>query len=45
MLVFSGLVIYIVDLNLCVVILLCLGLGYWYGIVLGNGVGLIDVDY
>lgn len=44
-LIFSGIVIYIVDLNLVVVVLLCFGLGYCYGIVLGNGIGLIDVDY
>lgn len=40
-----GIFIYIVDLSLVVVILLCLGLGYKNGIVLGNLVGLIDSDY
>lgn len=45
MLVLIGLVIYIVDFLLAVMMLLCFGLGYKYGIVFGNLVGLIDFDY
>lgn len=45
MLVLIGLVIYIVDFLLVVMMLLCFGLGYKYGIVFGNLVGLIDFDY
>lgn len=44
-LVFSGFVIYIGDLGWCVLIVLCLGLGYKQGLVMGNLVGVIDVDY
>lgn len=44
-LLFIGLVIYIGDVGYVGMILLCFGLGYKYGIVLGNLVGLIDLDY
>lgn len=45
LLIFIGLFIYIVDFGFVVLVLLCFGLGYKYGIVLGNLVGLIDLDY
>ena len=41
----SGLAIHIADPGLCAVILPRSGLGHKYGIVLGNGTGLIDADY
>lgn len=41
----SGLAIYIADPNLAGLILPRSGLGHKYGIVLGNGTGLIDSDY
>ena len=41
----SGLAIHIGDPRLCAVILPRSGLGHKYGIVLGNGTGLIDADY
>lgn len=40
-----GLAIYIVDFLLAVMMLSRFGLGYKYGIVFGNLVGLIDFDY
>ena len=45
MLVPSGLAIHIGDPGLCALILPRSGLGHKYGIVLGNGTGLIDADY
>lgn len=45
MFVLMGFVIYFVDFGYVVLILLCLGFGYKYGIVFGNFVGLIDFDY
>lgn len=41
----SGLAIHIADPGLCAVVLPRSGLGHKYGIVLGNGTGLIDADY
>ena len=41
----SGLSIYIEDPLLCGMILPRSGLGHRHGIILGNGVGLIDADY
>lgn len=41
----SGLAIHIADPALCAVVLPRSGLGHKYGIVLGNGTGLIDADY
>lgn len=41
----SGMAIHIGDSGLCAIVLPRSGLGHKYGIVLGNGVGLIDADY
>lgn len=41
----SGIAIHIGDPGLCAVVLPRSGLGHKHGIVLGNGVGLIDADY
>jgi dUTP pyrophosphatase len=41
----SGMAIHIGDPALCAVVLPRSGLGHKHGIVLGNGVGLIDADY
>lgn len=41
----TGIAIHIGDPSLCAVILPRSGLGHKHGIVLGNGVGLIDADY
>lgn len=41
----SGLAIHIDDPGLCALVLPRSGLGHRHGIVLGNGVGLIDADY
>lgn len=41
----TGLAIHIEDPNLCALILPRSGLGHNYGLVLGNGTGLIDSDY
>ena len=41
----TGLSIYIADPTLCGMILPRSGLGHRHGIILGNGVGLIDADY
>ena len=41
----SGLAIHIADPGLCALVLPRSGLGHKYGIVLGNGTGLIDADY
>ena len=41
----TGIALHIQDPNLCAVILPRSGLGHKHGIVLGNGVGLIDSDY
>lgn len=41
----SGLAIHIGDPALCAMVLPRSGLGHKHGIVLGNGVGLIDADY
>lgn len=41
----SGIAIHIADPALCAIILPRSGLGHKQGIVLGNGVGLIDADY
>ena len=41
----SGIAIHIGDPALCAIILPRSGLGHKHGIVLGNGVGLIDADY
>jgi dUTP pyrophosphatase len=41
----SGIAIHIGDPELCAVVLPRSGLGHKHGIVLGNGVGLIDADY
>lgn len=41
----TGIAIHIGDPALCAVILPRSGLGHKHGIVLGNGVGLIDADY
>lgn len=41
----SGMAIHIGDPAVCAVILPRSGLGHKHGIVLGNGVGLIDADY
>ena len=41
----SGLAIHLADPALCAVVLPRSGLGHRYGIVLGNGTGLIDADY
>lgn len=41
----SGLAIHIGDPTLCAMVLPRSGLGHKHGIVLGNGVGLIDADY
>ena len=44
-LVHSGIAIHIGDPALCAIVLPRSGLGHKHGIVLGNGVGLIDADY
>ena len=44
-LVATGIAIHIADASLAAVILPRSGLGHQHGIVLGNGVGLIDSDY
>ena len=44
-LVSSGLAIHINDPGLCALVLPRSGLGHKFGIVLGNGTGLIDADY
>ena len=44
-LVATGLAIHVADPNLAAMILPRSGLGHKHGIVLGNGVGLIDSDY
>jgi dUTP pyrophosphatase len=41
----SGMAIHIGDPALCAIVLPRSGLGHKHGIVLGNGVGLIDADY
>jgi dUTP pyrophosphatase len=41
----SGIAIHVADPALCAIILPRSGLGHKHGIVLGNGVGLIDADY
>jgi len=41
----SGIAIHIGDPALCAIVLPRSGLGHKHGIVLGNGVGLIDADY
>ena len=41
----SGMAIHIGDPLLCAIVLPRSGLGHKHGIVLGNGVGLIDADY
>ncbi|MEZ5462061.1 dUTP diphosphatase [Dokdonella sp.] len=41
----SGMAIHIGDPTLCAILLPRSGLGHKHGIVLGNGVGLIDADY
>ena len=41
----SGMAIHIGDPSMCAIILPRSGLGHKHGIVLGNGVGLIDADY
>lgn len=41
----SGIAIHLCDPALCAVVLPRSGLGHKHGIVLGNGVGLIDADY
>lgn len=41
----SGMAIHIGDASLCAIVLPRSGLGHKHGIVLGNGVGLIDADY
>ena len=41
----SGITIHIGDPALCAIVLPRSGLGHKHGIVLGNGVGLIDADY
>ena len=41
----TGLAIHIGDPGVCAIILPRSGLGHRHGIVLGNGVGLIDADY
>ncbi len=41
----TGIAIHIGDPALCAVVLPRSGLGHKHGIVLGNGVGLIDADY
>lgn len=41
----SGMAIHIGDPTLCAIVLPRSGLGHKHGIVLGNGVGLIDADY
>lgn len=41
----TGIAIHIGDPSLCALILPRSGLGHRHGIVLGNGVGLIDADY
>ena len=45
MLIASGVAIHIGDPGLCAIVLPRSGLGHKHGIVLGNGVGLIDADY
>ena len=45
MLIPSGMAIHIGDPSLCAIVLPRSGLGHKHGIVLGNGVGLIDADY
>ena len=45
MLIPSGMAIHIGDPSMCAIILPRSGLGHKHGIVLGNGVGLIDADY
>lgn len=44
-LVATGISIYIRDAHFCAKILPRSGLGHKYGVVLGNGTGLIDADY
>jgi dUTP pyrophosphatase len=41
----SGMAIHIGDPSMCAIVLPRSGLGHKHGIVLGNGVGLIDADY
>ncbi|TAH45545.1 MAG: dUTP diphosphatase [Gammaproteobacteria bacterium] len=41
----SGIAIHIGDPALCAIVLPRSGLGHKHGVVLGNGVGLIDADY
>ncbi len=41
----SGMAIHIGDPSICAMVLPRSGLGHKHGIVLGNGVGLIDADY
>lgn len=41
----SGMAIHISDPTICAILLPRSGLGHKHGIVLGNGVGLIDADY
>jgi dUTP pyrophosphatase len=41
----SGMAIHLRDPALCAIVLPRSGLGHKHGIVLGNGVGLIDADY
>jgi dUTP pyrophosphatase len=41
----SGMAIHIGDPAICAILLPRSGLGHKHGIVLGNGVGLIDADY
>ena len=41
----SGIAIHIGDPGMCAIVLPRSGLGHKHGIVLGNGVGLIDADY
>lgn len=41
----SGIAIHLADPHLCALVLPRSGLGHKHGIVLGNGVGLIDADY
>ncbi|HET9033183.1 MAG TPA: dUTP diphosphatase [Dokdonella sp.] len=45
LLIASGMAIHIGDPSLCAIVLPRSGLGHKHGIVLGNGVGLIDADY
>ena len=41
----TGLAIHLGDPGLCALVLPRSGLGHKHGIVLGNGIGLIDADY